>query len=305
MSLWAITCLFNPAGYAVRTVNYRRFRHALEIPIVAVELAFDEPFALRDGDADILIQVRGGAKLWQKERLLELAFQALPSHCDAVAWVDADMLGLTRDWERAVLRELEDFPIVQAYDAIRHLPETDSEAPLMQPGIVSLAQASPLEEILQAAVRRSHSGASVGHAWAARKDCLEFAGFYDGHIIGGGDNAMMCGILGKADLISQAHQLGEEHDRYYRDWADRALVAYRGSIGVVPGTLDHLYHGRLEDRQSPDRHMRLRAANYDPYLDIVKNNDGIWAWTPQGERLEPILMDYFRRRHEDSAGVTV
>jgi hypothetical protein len=42
---------------------------------VTVELSFDGRFELAGSDADILIQLSGGAVLWQKERLLNLALK--------------------------------------------------------------------------------------------------------------------------------------------------------------------------------------------------------------------------------------
>ena len=57
-NLWAITCYFNPVGYRRRLENYRMFRQRLKVPLVAVELSFDEEFQLASGDADILVQLR-------------------------------------------------------------------------------------------------------------------------------------------------------------------------------------------------------------------------------------------------------
>ena len=69
--LWAITSYFNPGGYRRRLANYRVFRERLNVPLVAIELAFGPEFELREGDAEILMQLRDGDILWQKERLLK------------------------------------------------------------------------------------------------------------------------------------------------------------------------------------------------------------------------------------------
>jgi hypothetical protein len=83
--LWPITSYFNPIGYRRRLSNFRAFRERLNVPLVAVELTYGSDFELQEQDADILIQLRGGTVLWQKERLLNLALQALPTHCRKVA----------------------------------------------------------------------------------------------------------------------------------------------------------------------------------------------------------------------------
>ena len=76
--IWAITSFFNPVRYQRRLLNYRVFRSRLGIPLVAVELSFDGQFELTKCDADILIQVSGGAVHWQKERLLNIALESVP-----------------------------------------------------------------------------------------------------------------------------------------------------------------------------------------------------------------------------------
>src|SRR5215203_6717152 len=70
--LWAITSYFNPMRYGRRLANYRLFREHLPLPLITVELSFggQEEFDLREGEADVLIQLRGRDVLWQKERLL-------------------------------------------------------------------------------------------------------------------------------------------------------------------------------------------------------------------------------------------
>jgi len=73
--LWAITCYFNPAGYRRKLANYRLFRQHLVIPLVAVEMGYGHDFELTNDDPDIMVQLRGGDVLWQKERLLNLALQ--------------------------------------------------------------------------------------------------------------------------------------------------------------------------------------------------------------------------------------
>src|SRR3974377_2142226 len=99
--LWAITCYFNPMRYRRRLINFRIFREYLKVPLVVVELAFGPEFELQAQDAEILIQLRGGAVLWQKERLLNVALQALPKDCHKVAWLDCDIVFKALDWHKA------------------------------------------------------------------------------------------------------------------------------------------------------------------------------------------------------------
>ena len=92
--LWAITSYFNPMRYGRRLANYRLFREHLPLPLITVELSFggQEEFDLREGEADVLIQLRGQDVLWQKERLLNVGLGALPSECTKVVWFDCDVV---------------------------------------------------------------------------------------------------------------------------------------------------------------------------------------------------------------------
>jgi len=74
--LWAVTAYFDPFGDGQRLPAYREFRRRLLAPLVAVELSFGDTFHLDEEDADIVVRLQGGAVLWQKERLLNLALRA-------------------------------------------------------------------------------------------------------------------------------------------------------------------------------------------------------------------------------------
>src|SRR5215211_5841400 len=106
--IWAITSYFNPVRYRRRLENYRTFRSNLRIPLVAVELSFDGQFELTKDDADILVQLSGGALLWQKERLLNVGLQSVPAGVENVALIDCDVVFEREDWAEdaeAKLRE--------------------------------------------------------------------------------------------------------------------------------------------------------------------------------------------------------
>src|SRR4051812_27266124 len=86
--LWAITTYFNPMRYQRRQSNYHQFRKNLKAPLLTVELAYGTDYDLRAEDAEILVHLRTRDILWQKERLLNLALQNLPSSCRNVVCVD-------------------------------------------------------------------------------------------------------------------------------------------------------------------------------------------------------------------------
>src|SRR5258706_11375823 len=92
--LWVVACYFNPAGFATKLANYKRFIEGLSrggVNYRVVECAFgDADFSL--GRSENVLEIRARDVMWQKERLLNVAMGRLPASCTKVAWVDCDVL---------------------------------------------------------------------------------------------------------------------------------------------------------------------------------------------------------------------
>ncbi len=297
--LWAITCLFNPAGFRSRVESFRTFRENLGLPLLAVELAWDEPFSLREGDADILVQLRGGAKLWQKERLLNVAIKNLPSACTKVVWLDADLLFRELNWTEMVQERLEEVPMVQAFAMVRYL-NPDGSTDRTRPSVGSiLAGSKPDAGWLESSMDRSEGSPSPGHAWAARREFLEEVEFYDGCVIGGGDTATLCAFTGEFESLMRMHEMGPSQADRYLKWG-RPLEGIV-DIGCIPGVIDHLWHGSMEDRNGRERHSGISSRGFNPYSDLEIGANGAWHWKSDNTDLQSYLQNYFKRRNEDSA----
>src|SRR5204863_6778750 len=89
---------------------------------VAVELGYGPEFELENDDAEILVQLRGTDVLWQKERLLNLALDALPSGCRNVLWVDCDVVFGRDDLVEHTFRLLDRFVLVQPFSHLLRMP---------------------------------------------------------------------------------------------------------------------------------------------------------------------------------------
>jgi hypothetical protein len=127
------------------------FRANLGVPLVTVELSFNDRFELTDQDADILIQLRGGALLWQKERLLNLGLKAVPSNATKIAWFDCDVILKRSDWVEEAKSQLKEFRVIQLFSEAVHVNSEDYEKKSDRfngyasvPGIVSLSNAREL-----------------------------------------------------------------------------------------------------------------------------------------------------------------
>jgi hypothetical protein len=305
-NLWGITCYFNPVGYRRRLQNYHVFRRRLGIPLVAVELGYGEDFDLREDAADILIRLKGADVMWQKERLLNLALAALPGDCDAVAWLDCDVVFADADWAERASAALERFALLQPFQTARE-PPPDDRGPSMaiaddaRPGyslayLLSRGEATP--EILRGNMRLNHRTNS-GFAWVARRELLDRDGFYDACVLGSGNRAMLCAALGTpADAVDYL-QMTPAWEAHYRAWAARHSKGAGAAIGCIEGALVHLWHGDLAHRRYLERHREFSAFGFDPATDIALDANGIWRWSSDKPGMHEYAAGYFRARRED------
>lgn len=322
-ALWALTCYFNPMRWHARLRNYRCFRRHLGVPLVTVEWNPFAEFDLGPADADVLVQVRGGDLMWQKERLLGLAARQLPADADFVAWLDCDVLFVDPTWADRVARALARQPALQPFGQARYLDadETRAVAELEAPADVKsfrdgesvVSSARLLERAGPDAVvdgdLRSNAEPSAsrltripGLAWAARRSTLEDVGFFDRAVIGSGDWFWMLGALGGAERwLTAARTLGYAYlaKSSYRDWARNAHARVRGRIGHVDGTILHLYHGRIANRRYKLRHKALSDSRLDVDADVVSTPDGVWRFADPRPDWRELMRSYFLGRQED------
>ena len=305
--LWAVTAYFNPCGYRTRLENFRTFRERLEVPLVAVELVYDGAPALEAGDADILVRVVGHDVLWQKERLLNVALGVLPDRCEAVAWLDCDLVFASRRWEASVLAALEASPVIQAFRTVYDLPRgvrpEDPGASAPELGRVSLAVAmadgsvpTDIFEIQGASLRYRYS---PGHAWAARRNVLQTHGLYDAFVMGSGDKAMAAAAFGHFGRAPRAYRLNDAQTRHYLEWAIPFAQSVGGRVGFADETVHHLWHGELGRRGYGDRYGGFERFDFDPFKDVRLAEGGCWSWASDKPELHAHVRRYFTSRDED------
>lgn len=306
-NLWAITSYFNPTGSWRRRSNYDVFRQRLNVPLVAVELAEDQPFELGPGDADILLQLRSPSVMWQKERLLNIALQHVPRQVSDIAWLDCDVVFANNAWAEEATSQLRLSALVQPFDHVfgihaenaGHATMDRASAEPLGPTFVSRFQNNLISRDVILARGPSRSRRLLGFAWVARRGLLESHGFYDALIVGGGDRAMAMAAYGFfADPIDALglHCASEAH---YLQWAEPFNEAVAGRVGSIKGDLYHLWHGKLEDRKYVERHARLKALDFDPYADIALVESGAWTWATDKPELHAYVRSYFYSRRED------
>ena len=293
--------------YGRRLANYHTFRENLKVPLLTVELSFGaEDFDLREGEADVLIQLRGRDVMWQKERLLNVGLGALPSECTKVVWLDCDVV-FGGGWVEEVSCLLDEFVLVQAFRRVHHLPPglplgeaSPATAKFNQPSVASaVASGLPTRTSLIRAHERKSGTCVNGFAWTARRELLDEHGFYDACIIGGGDRAMAAAAYGIFDEMAQLHSMNVRQEQYYLAWAKRYFESVGGAVSFADYDLFHLWHGEMRDRRTRERHEGLGRFQFDPYEDIAIDENGCWRWDSDKLQLHQWVKEYFASRRED------
>jgi hypothetical protein len=306
---WAVTSYFNPLHYESRLVNYRIFRDRLQIPLVTVELGYGPIFELQPGDAEILVQRRGTAVLWQKERLLNIALQALPASCRNVAWLDCDIFFESAYWVEAAQSLLDRFLLIQLFSRVHNLgrPWAAAEDYHSQIEYTRPSAASTVGSGVPAAVCIGHQfdrrkgTCSPGFAWAARRELIERHGFFDSCVVGGGDGAMTSAAYYCVDELMQRHHMNERQKQRYVSWAQPYYGSTLGQIGFVDADIYHLWHGDIELRRPRARHEGLRRFEFDPYRDIAFDESFAWRWNSDKSEMHDYIRSYFAARLEDGS----
>jgi len=301
--LWAISCYFNPCGYQRRLANFREFRRRLAAPLACVELSFDGRFELRAEDADVLVQLNGGAVLWQKERLLNIAWRHVPQSCRKIAWIDCDVFFASDAWVAATEELLDEHPVVMPFARVAELgPEDGVEG------------ARPCEEHAVGAATLELPGQDAGRllsmhvpgartytglAWAARRDVLEEIGIYDACVVGSGNRAMFCAHVGQLESAMSYLHMNALWANHYLAWAAEYRRRAAGPLARLDETLFHLWHGDEEDRKYAERHRGFEQYEFDPSRDIGIGPTGSWVWTSHKPMMHEYVRQYFEGRQED------
>ncbi len=306
--LWAISTYYNYSASPYRTSNLRMFRQKLQIPLILVEYSLNEQFRLGPEVADIHVSISGSSLLWQKERLLNQALQHIPDDCEAIAWIDGDLIFPCAEWVDDCLNKLSRYRMVQLFDKVIHLPEGTvdytqhrSDQLFFEQGLAaSIRDGAEVDDVLYVKPERLKGQIVNGMAWAADRALLETTGFYDACIVGGGDTAIAAAAFGKFDAAIQWHCMNTFQREYYLTWARRFWKEVHGNVTALDQDIYHLWHGTMSARRSGHRHQGLSKTGFNPATDIRIDKNGAWALKDRNPGLRAFLNEYFGAR--DNAG---
>jgi len=314
-TFWGIVAAFatgpDSSGNATQRANFAEFADGVRrqgLRLLVVELAIGEgDYAIDAQWCDRLVRKRSSSVLWHKERLLNLALDALPPDCDKVAWLDGDILFLNPDWVGEATRCLEAHPVAQLFSEVCWLPRNRADLPAepamgLGEGKRMAGMAATLERCAdrRRALLDFFQHGHCGFAWAARRDLLAGNPFYDRHVLGGGDVTLAHAFFGDEDywrgLNPHCRGFTRAEQAAVGAWGRRFHASLNGTVGAVPGRILHLWHGATATRGYGERAKILRDNAFDPQADIAVDDAGCLRWNSDKPDLHRRVREYFAAR---------
>lgn len=293
-----ITMISNPVRFKSRYDLYKKFenhilQHTNNLWTCELQLG-DRPFCITDPCNPQHFQLRTWDELWHKENCLNYLIERLPKDWETVAWIDADVEFVRKDWVNETLHQLQVYQVVQMFESAIDLSPSGSTIGVHK---------SFMSEYLRGGCYhpdRPYQHWHPGFAWAARREAIDsLGGLYDRSILGSGDRNMALAFINRVDL-SYNHQISEAYKRDLKDYEREAVLGLNLDVGCVAGTLIHNWHGKKKDRKYADRWEILVNHIYDPDRDIKFDWQGIYQLTQRKPELRDAIRSYFRSRNEDS-----
>ncbi|GAQ92768.1 hypothetical protein KFL_011290010 [Klebsormidium nitens] len=229
-SVYAITCMFNPCGYRVRSELHKKFAAHIEslgIPLITAECATgDQEFVVTLPNEPNHVQVRSRSALFLEENLLNLALKRLPPSCEYVIWTDDDLTLYSEDLKEKTIDALQKHPVVQLFETCKDL---DADGDVMKLHKSFAAAYRDGEPLFKPAFRAPWANMShTGYCWAARRSVLDACGgFLETAILGSADGLMARAVIGEVGA-GIAKGLSDGYSRPILEWQERVLKAMDG-----------------------------------------------------------------------------
>ena len=230
--------------------------------------------------------------VWIKENLINTAVKTLPSDWKYVAWIDADLEFLNRNWVRDTIKELQDADVVQMWHTAVNLGPHE-EALKIDKSFAYMFVGSGTKWTASDKYGFWHPG----YAWACTRAAFQkMGGLPDWAILGSGDRHLAMSLAG----LGQTSCPGTIHENYKMmlKLYERSLKNFK--VSWVDGTIIHFWHGSFADRRYKERWDILIKNSFDPFEYIGYTDEGLVQLTEKGRRFEKFLDDYFIGRKEDS-----
>ena len=283
-----------------------RYKHLKEIRLVIGEATilgqhFDLPQHIQGTFAHYKFTLKH--HIWCKENLVNVITQTkLPSDWKYVAWIDADITFLNKNWALDAIDELksENSHFIQLFDTMYFMDSSHTKGLMKFSSFGYKHQHNPYEWYMHL------FGWHTGFAWACTRKALEkMEGLFDLGIIGSGDTYMALGMINKVD----AYFARDFTKKYYQNISKEFYFQMKEfelkwnenkfKLSYVKGAIEHHWHGHHSNRKYDERKEILSKHRYDPTKDLMLDSEGLMSLSEIGERMQEDLKKYFVERNEN------
>jgi hypothetical protein len=278
-----------------------RYKNLTSIKILIVEATtvneeFQLPTQIKD-DVYMHLKYKLESPFWCKENLINIAVSKLyhsNENWQYVAWIDAEIKFLNKNWVNDTINELKRSHFVQLFEHVVRLgPNNEISEIFDSKGFISQINNHKCKFGL------------AGYAWACTRWALEKTkGLLDINIVGGADGFTAFSLLNNVEnwisdfLRFKTNDLNTDNYANLLSKKQKLFEVNNLKFGYIKGIITHDWHGRFKDRNYSNRKRILR--DFDPQVDLIRNSEGILNFSERGKRMENELTKYFFDRNEDN-----
>ena len=266
--LYVVLPYFNFCGFKRRRELFIEFVNRTISPsvrIVVVEAL--GPASLPKLSVHKHLTFKTDSHVWLKENLINMAVKVFPENWKYVAWIDADLDFLNKNWVQDTIEELQTADVVQMWRTAVNLGAS-GEALKIDKSFAYMFVGSGTKWTPTDKYGFWHPG----YAWACTRHAFQkMGGLPDWAILGSGDRHMAMALAG----IGQHSCPGTVHDNYKMmlKLYERNLKQFK--VSWVDGTIIHFWHGSFADRRYKERWDILTRNAFDPFEDIGYTDEGL------------------------------
>jgi hypothetical protein len=286
----AVVCFFSPCGYVLPKQHLQTTLRGLERQgfdvVCAQSILPGVPPEPVGGHA--LACYESSHLMFRKENLWNLASE-LTWASDKLLFIDSDILLEGDAVQERIAVALDHAELVQPFGTAQW-ERRDGTIGLVRP---------PAAFALRTGASPNPARFHPGFAWAVtRRALVAMRGFYDRHVMGGGDTMFGYALTPARDVpeVSET-QSGLLYSAPSYDAYRRNLRSLDLRISEVEGiAARHLWHGDHKDRQYVKRGTFLPQP-IDGEVPVTYREDGLMEWIHQSD--SEGALAYFRARKED------
>lgn len=277
-----LLAFFNPCNSKRMLMNFLYTYNTLKtagVPVYAIECLF--PNQTPSIGFDDIRLVRSDSYFFYKEALFRLLETTIPAQYTKLLFLDADLYYTEQNWYDVISHSLNTHEVVQPYKTLNYLDLTYKNIIHSRPSFVVEAEKE----------------SAIGMAWAMTREYYNRCGFFDYCLTGNGDTVSAIHFTNrpfgdKNDVLLRLHK--ETHAEYIQKPKPR-------SVGYCDMTINHLYHGALQNRQYWQRNFLFDDLQEDVVHHIITNDYGLFEWkSPQmKEKWNKVIHKYFMDRDDD------